>query len=890
VRAKALPVDYASHSVQVETLRDEILAALAPVTPGPAAIPMISSMTGQWLDGPEAGSQYWYESLRAPVEFDRAVRGLADAGHQVFVEVSPHPVLTTAISETAADAGATAAVTGTLRRDDGGPARLLASLAAAHVSGTPVDWAVVLPGGSRVDLPTYAFRRQRFWPQPPAVAVPAAVTAGGDGAGSAAEAGFWAAVDGGDVAGLAAALALGERAGLDEVVPVLASWRRRERTESATGGWRYRISWVPAEERSAVMLPGTWLVVVPAGQPGGELAGECAAALTARGAEVIVAETAAGEVDRAVLTDRITPALAGRAGELAGVVSLLGLAEEALPGHPLVTSGLAGTLGLLQALGDAGVPAPLWVLTRGAVAATASEMAASPAQAMVWGLGRVAGLEVPDRWGGLVDLPPAWDERVAERVCAVLAGCGEDQVAIRPAGLLARRLVRAAPPNGAQGRWVTNGTVLVTGGTGAVGGHLARWVAGRGTPRVVLTSRSGPAAAGVPELAAGLASAGTSVAVLACDIAERGQVAGLVAWIGTSGLRLSAVLHAAGAVQGVPLPEMPVAELARVVAAKAAGAAYLDELTAGLDLDGFVLFSSAAATWGSGGQAGYAAANAFLDGLAAARRARGLAGTSVAWGLWGGGGMGGGVAGEVLRRLGLGAMDPGLAVQALGQVLDGDETQLTVAEVDWARFAPAFTLRRPSMLIGDLPEVRQVLAAGEGGLTAGPSTSLTRRLAGLPRDGQLRVLADLIRAEAAAVLGHSGLDAVPPGRAFRDLGFDSLTAVELRDRLTAVTGLALPATLVFDYPTPVATADYLLAKVLDQEADYRPALAELDRLEAVLPSVAGNGEGRSRIAARLEALLRALHDEPAADPADDRELEMATDDEIFDIAEKELKK
>jgi pimaricinolide synthase PimS2 len=164
VRARVLPVDYASHSAQVEELRAEILAALDGITPGPARAAMVSAATGQWLAGPELGAGYWYESLRAPVEFDRAVRALAAAGHGTFIEVSPHPVLTTAVAATLEEAGAGApVVSGTLRRDDGGPGRLLQSLAEVHVAGVPVDWARVLGGGTRVDLPTYAFQHERYW-------------------------------------------------------------------------------------------------------------------------------------------------------------------------------------------------------------------------------------------------------------------------------------------------------------------------------------------------------------------------------------------------------------------------------------------------------------------------------------------------------------------------------------------------------------------------------------------------------------------------------------------------------------------------------------------------------------------------------------------------------
>ncbi|HEY2263508.1 MAG TPA: type I polyketide synthase, partial [Streptosporangiaceae bacterium] len=196
VRARILPVDYASHGPQVDQLREQILAALDGIAPGPALVPMVSAMTGEWLDGPEAGAAYWYDSLRCEVRFDRAAGVLAGSGHGVFVEVSPHPVLTAAITGTLEAAGAggpgdeTPAVTGTLRRDDGGPDRFLASLAQVHVRGTRVNWAAVLAGGQRVELPTYAFRHQRYWPEP----VPVPGAAGGDGAGTAAEAQFWAAV------------------------------------------------------------------------------------------------------------------------------------------------------------------------------------------------------------------------------------------------------------------------------------------------------------------------------------------------------------------------------------------------------------------------------------------------------------------------------------------------------------------------------------------------------------------------------------------------------------------------------------------------------------------------------------------------------------------------
>ncbi|MFI0227915.1 type I polyketide synthase [Streptomyces lydicus] len=819
VRARLIPVDYASHSAQVDALEQEILDVLRGITPGEAQIPMISSMSGEMLAGPEMGPDYWYASLRAPVEFDRAVRTLAESGHRVFIETSPHPVLTAAITDTVEDTGATASlITGTLRRDDGGADRLLASLAEAHVHGLGVDWTTVLEPAQWIDLPTYAFQHERYWLQ---AAAQGAAAAGGEGAGSEAEAKFWAAVEAGKLRELADTLAVDDER-LAELLPALASWRRRERDDSAVADWRYGISWVPVSEPASWVLTGTWLIVAPSGQQDAELVQGCVQALTARGAEVITTEVAAGELERAALAERIAVTLPEDV-QLAGVISLLALDESPLADTPAVSRGLAGTLGLVQALGDANITAPLWAVTQGAVATAEAEPLTHPVQAQTWGLGRVVGLEHPDRWGGLVDLPQAWDERIAARLCAVLADGTEDQVAVRTAGVMARRLVRAPRPSEHREQWAPTGTVLITGGTGAIGGHVGRWLAGRGAERVVLTSRSGPAAADVAALAAELAAAGTHVDVVACDIAQRADISSLLGRIAADGPLLSGVVHAAGVGHGGAVADTTVAGLATAVEAKTAGTVWLDELTADLDLDAFVLFSSGAATWGSGLLSAYAAGNAYLDALAENRRARGLAATSVAWGLWGGGGMVGGEAGEQLRRYGMRVIEPGLGIRALAQAVDGGDVTVTVADVDWERFAPTFTLRRPSPLIASLPEVQQALAsdteAGDGPAAPGADTALGQQLAGLSRSEQDRLLTELVRGEAAAVLGHASIEAVEPTRAFRELGFDSLTAVELRNRMNAATGLQLSSTLVFDYPSPVTMAAYLRTGLLGVQSE-----------------------------------------------------------------------
>jgi acyl transferase domain-containing protein len=880
--------DFVAHSAAVEQLEEGLLAGLAGIRPRAGRARLFSTAGCRWMDGAELDAAYWYANVRETVRFDEAVRALAASGHRVFIEASPHPVLTTGTAETLEEAGVSGTVTGTLDREDAGARRVLAALARVHVAGATVDWAAVQGRGRLAELPTYPFQRQRYWPLPPGPAA-GPPAAGGDRAGTAAEARFWAAVEGGDAAQLARTLAVRDERGLSELLPALSAWRRQERDRSATSSWRYRITWAPVTEPPPAALAGTWLLLTPA-VVNADLARACAQALTGHGADVRVTEAPAGETGREQLAGLIGAVLP-RAG-LAGVVSLLALDETPLPGHAVVPAGLAGTQALVQALGDARVAAPLWVLTRGAVAAVPGETLTSPAQAQAWGLGRVAALEHPDRWGGLIDLPEVLDERAAARLCALLAGCGEDQAAIRGAGILGRRLERAPRPANTR-EWVPGGTVLVTGGTGAIAGHAARWLAGRGAPRVVLASRSGPEAAKAAGLAAELAAGGAAVDVMVSDIARRNEVAWLLDRINASGPPLAGVLHTAGLVQLTTLEETDTAELASVLDAKAGGAAHLDELTAGMNLEAFVLFSSIAATWGSGQQPAYSAANAYLDALAENRRARGLAATSAAWGPWGGGGMSDDESIAHLRRRGLHVKEPELAVRALAQAIDGGESLVTIADVDWAAFAPPFTLRRPSPLITDLAEVRQALADAAVDEAepnnAGAAAELAGRLVQLSLDDQRRLLTELVRSEAAPVLGHSSPEQVETGRAFSELGFDSITAVDLRNRLSTITGLRLPATLLFDCPTLAELAEYLRSAVTEDEGYASPVLAEINKLESMLSGMPTDGE-YARITARLEAVVSRWKEnrEHLDGAAVSEKLESSSDDEIFDFIGKEL--
>ncbi|MEU7136735.1 type I polyketide synthase [Streptomyces sp. NPDC046261] len=788
-QAKRIPVDYASHSDHVEQIQDELAEALASITPRTGSIPFYSTVTGQLTDTAELDAAYWYRNLRHTVEFQNTIGNLLTLGHTLFVESSPHPVLTVGVQDTIDASDTHAVVTGSLRRGEGGVERFLLSLAQLHVCGAHVDWRPVFAGARQVELPTYAFQRERFWLEPSVM--------------DAADSRFWDAVEREDVASLAATLQV-DGASLDGVVPALSSWRRRRRGQSVVDAWRYRIGWKPLSGLGTGAPSGIWLAVVAAGD---EWSAACGRALAEHDVRVRTVEVRPGSAGRSALQGLLAEAAGD--DDVAGIVSFLAVDERAHATHSALPQGLANTVELLCAAAAAGIEAPLWCVTRSAVAAVEADPAPSPAQAAVWGFGRVAGLERAGRWGGLIDLPEVCDERVLRRFVATLAGAGaEDQIAVRSSAALGRRLETASVA-GPTGAWRPRGTVLVTGGTGALGTHVAKWLAGAGAEHLVLLSRRGPQAPGAAALEAELTALGTRVTVAACDVTDRTALAEVLRPLSDS---LTAVVHLAGAVQFGGAIDADLEEYADVFRAKVTGAAHLDELVGEVvgdeQLDAFVLFSSASAVWGGAGQAGYAAANAFLDALVQQRRSRGLPGTSVAWGAWGGS-----LAGEDeerLRRNGLRPMPPELAVAALRQAGGPGEPCLTVADVDWSTFAPAFTASRPSPLIGELPEVRGL----EGSGTAGGHAELRTRLASLPAAEQERVLADLVREHAAGLLGHRGAAAIDPTVPFREMGFDSLTAVELRTRLNAATGLRLPATLLFDHPTCRGVAGLLRTELL----------------------------------------------------------------------------
>ncbi|GAA2515918.1 hypothetical protein GCM10010434_073400 [Winogradskya humida] len=1036
VRARMVAVDYASHGPQVESLKDEILTVLAGVTPRAGRVPMVSAMTGEVLTGTELDAAYWYASLRAPVQFERAVRVLAELGHELFVEVTPHPVLLGAVGDIVEDG----AVFGTLRRDDGGVTRLVTSFAEAFVRGATVDWTTVLPAAAQVELPTYAFRHERFWPDAPRYAaggdpvslglgavghpllgatvelaggaglvctgrlslrthpwladhavggvvllpgtgfVELAVSAGdqagcgvveeltlqaplllpADGSGvqvqvvlgaadgtgrrdvrvysrtdpqqpwtehaggtlapaeehavTDAELAVWPPRDATvvDIDGMYEAFAAGALEYGPSFQGVRAAWRRGadvyaevalpDEAAGDAGSYGLHPALLDAVLQASALLPqpgatgGEGLVRLPFAWTGVQLHAGGAGVLRARlrrddrgdltftaadtmGAPVI---SVASLVTRPVAVDQlrsstdtgpgdalfavdwvpVSPAGGSPAGALAllganpfgidgiayaGIADIVAAAE--LPRAVLVSivggTGdvaqaarqlTAETLALLQEwlAEDRLETVPLVVLTRGAVAALPGEGVTDLAAAAVWGLLRSAQAENPGRLI-LADVP------ATGVVDPDLLDSGEPELALRDAIGYGRRLIRPAPatvrevPAGTADstavRRAPAGTALITGGTGTLGALVARHLAVTGRAgTVVLLSRSGPWATGAATLAADLAALGTQVRIVAGDAADRDALAAIVDRVPPQ-----SVFHTAGVIDDGVIASLTPQRLDAVMRPKTDAAWHLHELTADLDLDHFVLFSSAAATFGAPGQGNYVAANTFLDALASYRRAAGQPATSLAWGLWA---DVSGLTGQLseaerarMGRNGITALTAGEALALMDTALTRDDAMLVAARLDLAglRGQAARGAEVPALWKALAPAAARRTAASA---TAGAADSLRQQLSVLaPADGE-QVLLELTRTHIAAVLGHTSGDAIEPARAFSDLGFDSLTAVELRNRLTAATGLRLPATLVFDYPSPVVLATHLRSQLIGElpaaAVPATPALALAD--------------------------------------------------------------
>ncbi|MFE5118931.1 type I polyketide synthase [Streptomyces sp. NPDC056669] len=1023
VQVHRVPVDHASHSAQVEAIREELLKVLADIAPRTSEVPFYSTVSGELVDTSGLDAEYWYRNLRQTVELESTTRRLLDAGHTVLIEVSPDPVLTLPVRQTVEAAEARAVVVGTLRTDEGGPERFLTSAAELHVSGVGVDWRKVFEGqgARRVDVPTYAFQRQRYWLDSAAgfgdagsvglspVAHPllsAAVSlAGGGGVllsgrlslathpwladhavqgvalvpgtafpEMAAQAGNQVGCGRVEELVLEAPLAMPERGGVQIQVEVgeadasghrdVSVYSRMEPADDeadleqpwvrhaqgvltppvpaasfdfakwppsgakpvdVSGGYEHAEEYglhygpayrgllrawkrgdavfadveLPEEQRGIAKYFGLHPALFDAGLQaigannalrGGDDAPSAGNlmpfswrgfSLEALGAQALrvriipdgrkavslaIADTSGrpvASVDSLVLRPVQAAALrhvgraagdgllrmewtAGAAKPAEGVApgwwatlvnDCLGVGDAleaagffpsdvytdtaalsdtvatgtSMPGMvvlPVAADGPAVVDQVHTRVGevletvqswvadDRFAHTPLVVLTQGAV--DTGDGVRDLAGAAAWGLVRSVQEEHPGRLV-LVDTDDV------ERVVALLAGViatREEQVVVRSGEVRLPRLARSLPAGDAPEKAFGSGAVLVVDGTGALGGWVARHLVARhGVKKLVLLSGRGAETDGAAALRAELAAAGAEVVVTACDAADREALAAVLAGLPEE-LALSAVVHADEVLDDGPFASLTRERATAVLRAKADAAWNLHELTAGMDLSAFVLFSSTAGLLGAAGQSNYAAANVFLDGLASWRRAHGLPGVSLAWGRWAqDSGMTPPGENDVART-GLVPLSSEEGLKLFDAGVISDTPVVITARLDMGALR-AQGAAMPTVFRSVVPDSPVRRTARTAQSEVDQSTQLRQRLAGLSQAETDEALLEVVRTIAAAVLGFASHNDIDPGHEFLEMGFNSLTAVEFRNQLAAITGLRLNTTVVFDYPSPV---------------------------------------------------------------------------------------
>lgn len=800
VRTRRLNIPHAAHSPLMEPIMAPFRQVVAEVALSPPQLEVVSNVSGRLAGAELATVDYWVDHLRRPVRFTDGIACLQEQGAGIYVEMGPRPTLS---SMGQREAGSGVWLPSLRPKRDVRPygtgewQKMLESLGALHTLGVEVDWDGLEVGQARrrLALPTYPFQRQRYW--------------------------------------------------LDKRPGANAAAAQPDNAAPPVSGWLYELAWEKVDAAASsepVAADDRWLILADDGGAGQALA----ATLRERGhsCTLVWPGERFGEDGDEITIAATDPAHYRRlldviGGPLRGIVHLWGAGTSRPQNLAQLQDaqllGSSSVLHLLQALDAApvGGDTTVWLVTRGVQPAASVDV--QVAQSPLWGLGRVIALEQPQRWGGLIDLPPQADAAtcVGYLLPTLLQPDDEKQIAYRDDGRYAPRLVSARPAESdyAPLQIRAGGAYLISGGLGKLGLETARWLVAQGARRLVLTSRSGlegsnglaPDADAVHkrQVVAALRAQGAEVRTPQVDVADEAQMAALLDELAQDEWPLRGVIHAAGVVNSYTLREMPAEALHSVFRAKVAGAWLLHKLTEGLNLDFMVFFSSGASVWGSQALAHYAAANHFLDAMAHHRRAQGLPALSLNWGRWDTDGLGTDELVDFFARVGLEEMPAQQALDTMGYLLATGATQQTVAAVDWQRFKPIYEARGPQPLLAKID------AGSAEQPAAQRKETFADHLQAAPAGAQSRLLLDHVCSTVAGVIGLDEPQMLDLDQGFFAMGMDSIMTVELRNRLEASLNCSLLPTVAFEYPTANELTHHLAAEVLHLQSaeDIEPAPA-----------------------------------------------------------------
>jgi acyl transferase domain-containing protein/acyl-CoA synthetase (AMP-forming)/AMP-acid ligase II/acyl carrier protein len=800
-RVQDLGVRQGYHSREMDAMLPAFAASAAEAKLGAPTKFFASTVTGGAVTGELATSDYWVKQIRQPVRLAEAIRAVHGTGATLLIEIGPRGILAALGQQSWPDQSGDWLVS--LQPGRGEWAQLLESVGRAFVVGAPVRWTEVDRGFDfrPVALPPYPFQRLRHWfaeAPNPAVIDPLAAWLGGS-----------AGTDLGELLAADSALSSDDRAAATRVLAALRRVGERRALADSLRDSVYEIRWPQQTRAQAPAAPaGRWLAI-----------GETDPALVA-------AFAACGQI--------LQHAAEITAGEWRAIIFVAG------------NSAVEAEAARLVRVTQMASAAPLWIVTRGAVATSPDDARALRVEhASLWGIGKVFALEHPERWGALIDLPaqPAAADFVS-LVEELLARAGEDQVALRGAARHVARLESVLLPDSMAPQLRADAAYWVTGGTGALGLKVARELVERGARKLVLTSRRAPSTS-VEATIQKFRGEGVDVRVMSADVSQPEEVRRVLSAATAELAPIRGIVHAAGVIGQESLASLTPETLADVLRPKVAGALAIDAATRELPLDFFVLFSSIASVWGAKGQAHYAAANHTLDALAHRRRALGLPALSVNWGPWAGGGMAGEAEREFLARMGVKPLAPGAALLALNRLMSGDTAQAMVASIDWSVFKDLFEAR------GSRPFLANVGSPAATAAEAGPSMEV-EALGRVPVVERKIKLEAFLQGHVAAVLGFKDGRLPDVRQGFFALGMDSLVAVELRNRLGRAFGQRFSATLVFDYANIRLLAGHLAREVFGW-SDAVTAAPEV-------PAPAIEGDLDAALAARLARLETLVKD------------------------------
>jgi acyl transferase domain-containing protein/acyl carrier protein len=872
VKTKPLQVSHAFHSPLMQPMLAEFAALANQINYSIPKIKLISNLTGLVAGEEIATAAYWCNHITNAVQFARSM-DLAQ-GYEVFVEIGPKPILL-GMGRQCLNQNQRLWLP-SLRPNQDDWQVMLESLAQLYLKGSAIDWRCfdVPYYYQRQQLPTYPFERHRYW-----VDVKANNQTSNNSQGlDINQTAIVNLIQQGNIEQLTQELStefsVAQTQYLPKFLEVLVKKHQQQLKSTSIQDWLYQLEWQlqPRHQNSEKQLNrnGIWLIFADSQGLGQSLALELeregnTCLLVYAGESYQHLSTGSWSINPSCITDFQRLLAESNLGEIAlqGVIHLWSL-ETTLVDLDLSTSTLeqaqilscGSALHLIQTLtkqnnldGEISLPR-LWLITRGVISVDSTNSTLPGVfQSPLWGMGKVLTLEHPQLWGGMVDLPPEPMENEAIALLTeILDSQAEDYLALRSQK---RYVARLQPSNIKQPQMMVlsaNSTYLITGGLGALGLKVAQWMVEQGARYLVLTGRH-QASKQSQEAILQMESVGTKVLQLQADVSNKTDMMQVFAMIKESMPPLQGIIHAAGAVGYQSIIEMDLSTFISVLRPKALGGWILHQLTQDMKLDFFVGFSSIASVWGSKGQSHYAAANHFLDTLANYRHSLGLPGLSINWGPWAEVGMAAGEAQLFLNRMGVKGLQPEKALTALGVLLGGSSSQMTVVNVDWNIFQSIYEAREKRSLLKKI----KIDNSDNTYKKTTKQSDILQKIEAAGEGDRESILIAYLQAEVGNVLGTQLPDTQ---RGFFDMGMDSLMAVDLKTRLETNLNIYLPTTLIFEFPTIKDLAEFLIKDVFKWQSLNTESIEIEDKQDSSLLEIEqlSEDEVEASIAERLAQL------------------------------------